>query len=116
MKKLLVIFLFTFAVIVGFSGSVSAAPVHHGHSSLAHTPNLVVAPNIVVDPFINVVVAPIIASPGAKQIIDSPGAILADGDVVSKTGGDTFNVFGGKANKSTINIGGNIKTVGNTVF
>lgn len=113
MKKLLVIFLLTFAIITGFSGSVAAAPVH-GHSKLVYVP-VFIGPNIVVDPFINVVVAPVINSPGTKQIINSPGAILADGNVISKTGGDTFNVLGGKASKSTINWGNNIRTIGNIV-
>jgi len=87
MKKLLVIFLLTFAVIVGFSGSVAATPVYHGHSHFSHA-----------------------------QIINSPGSTLAGGNVISKTGGDTFNVIGGKGKKSTTNIGSYIKTIGNTVY
>lgn len=104
MKKLLGIFLITF-VVVGFSGTVSAADVSSfpgfvfGPTSILFAPNIIFAPHFVIG-----------------TIINSPGSIIAGGNVVSITGGDTFNAFGSGVTKSTNNFGGIISTVGNRIF
>ncbi len=87
MKKLLVIFLLTFAIIVGFSGSVAAAPLYHGNSNFVH-----------------------------GLIYKSPGATLSGGNVLAKTGGDVFSNIGSRVNKHTTNVGRHIYYSGNIVY
>ncbi len=93
MKKILGIFLLTFAIIIGFSGAVSAANVHY----VKHTPikKIVSAPNSIH--------APITNSPDTTfaPIINSPGTTFAIGNYNSYTGGSsghTVNTIGSTTN------------------
>ena len=95
MKKYLVIFLLTFVIAVGFSGAVSAQPIGNGIGFVPST--IVIAPNIVIG-----------------TIINSPGSIIAGGNVASVTGGDTMNAVGSSIFKTTNNFGGWYS--GNTVI
>jgi hypothetical protein len=48
---------------------------------------------------------PISSVVSSGSIIDSPGTIIAGGNVVSITGGDTMNSIGSNIHKATINSG-----------